>query len=318
MKIGLNTDGFGALTLEACLDRVAELGLDAVEFALGGWSTGPHVKVDDMLTNAAARDRLSGMLRDRRLHISALNCSGNPLHPGSSGAADAALTLKTIELARVLGVTRIVMMSGLPAGPGDQHPNWITSSWPPETVQILDWQWRERILPYWRDLAQVADRSGVRVCIEQHGRQAVYNNESFFRLREAIGPTVGVNFDPSHLMWMGGDPVSAIEKLGGDCIYHVHGKDTRIEPQARIDGLLDLKPPQPVRGRSWNYVSLGHGNPVRAWLDIVRALGAVGYDGVISIENEDYLVDADTAISTSASVLKFCLKELEAERGVRV
>jgi len=308
MKIGLNMDGFGALSLEASLDRVASLGLGTVEFGLGGWSSAPHVNAAALHASKAERDRLAGAVRDRGLAISALNCSGNPLHPGDIGPRDVALAYQSVEIAAAMEVGRVVMMSGLPGGPGDANPNWITSSWPLEAMAILEWQWKERVLPFWTAFAAHCDKHGVRACLEQHGRQWVYNNESFFRLREAIGPTVGVNFDPSHLMWMGGDAVSAIGALGA-CIYHVHGKDTRIEPQARVDGLIDVKPVTPVNGRSWNYVSLGHGHSVREWVEIVRALHAAGYDDTISIENEDYSLDADAAVANSVSVLKFCLEQ---------
>jgi len=145
-------------------------------------------------------------------------------------------------------------------------------------------------------------------CIEGHGRQLVYNVESFFRLFDAVGPTVGVNFDPSHLIWMGGDPVSAINKLG-EHIYHVHGKDTRIEQAARTYGLLDTKHVTPVRGRFWNFVSLGHGTPVRGWLDILQALLEVGYNDVISIENEDYAVPPEEAVAASLATLPFCIQQ---------
>lgn len=311
MRIGLNTDGLGMLSLDKCLDRVSEMGLQTVEFGLGGWSSAPHVDIRLLLGSAQERDRLMGMVKARGLEISALNCSGNPLHPGKIGPEDTELAYRTVELAALLGIDRVVMMSGLPGAPGDSHPNWITSSWPLEAMEILEWQWNERILPFWTKFAPFAEQHGIRICIEQHGRQAVYNNESFFRLRSAVGPTVGVNFDPSHLIWMGGDPVSAIRTLGSECIYHVHGKDTRIEPMAKVNGLLDTKHVVPFEGRSWNFVPLGHGNSARAWLEIVKTLRDVGYDGVISIENEDYLLDADTAISTSANVLKFCMSVLE-------
>jgi sugar phosphate isomerase/epimerase len=310
MEIGLNTDGLAGRSLEEALDFVASIGLTHVEFALGGWSTAPHARIDRLLAEARERERLLAMLRDRGLRISALNCSGNPLHPTEIGRNDAELARKTIDLSKHLGVDRIVMMSGLPAAAGDSHPNWITSSWPPEATQILEWQWQERVIPFWRDFAPVAERNGIRICVEQHGRQVVYNNESFFRLRDAVGPAVGVNFDPSHLIWMGGDPVSAIRRLG-ECIYHVHGKDTHIEAQSKIDGLIDPKPVTPVEGRSWNYVALGHGTPVRGWLEIVNALKGAGYDGVISIENEDHSLSPEAAILASADVLRFCLDSAE-------
>ncbi|WP_439631356.1 sugar phosphate isomerase/epimerase family protein [Shinella sp.] len=311
MKIGLNTDGFGALPLEECLDRVAELGLTNVEFGLGGWSSAPHVDIADLLASAASRDRLQGMLKERNLEISALNCSGNQLHPTGIGANDTKLAYDTLELASLLGVERIVMMSGLPAGgPEDKNPNWITSSWPLEAMEILEWQWSERVLPFWKPFAKAAKQKGRRICVEQHGRQCIYNVESFFRLREAVGPTVGVNFDPSHLIWMGGDPISAIEALGA-CIYHVHGKDSRIELRARVDGLLDPKHVTPVEGRAWNFVSLGHGTAVHGWLDIVKSLRKIGYDDVISIENEDYSMPGHEAIATSATTLRFCIEQSE-------
>ena len=310
MKIGLNTDGFGAWTLERTLDRMAELGMTAVEFALGGWSSAPHVKIDALLSSAAEQDKLLGMCRDRGLTISALNCSGNQLHPDETGPKTAKLAYATVELAQLLGVDRIVTMSGLPAAPGDSYPNWITSNWPPETQKILEWQWAEKITPFWKDFAPVAEKAGVRICIEQIARQAVHNNETFFRLRDIAGKNVGVNFDPSHLIWMGGDAVAAIEELG-ECVFHVHGKDTFIEAKSRSNGLLDPKDTTPVKGRAWNYVSLGHGTSYRGWVEILQALRRVGYDDVISIENEDYSLDPDTAITTSNSVLQFCLKSLD-------
>lgn len=314
MKIGLNTDGFAAWPLERTLDRMAELGMQAVEFALGGWSSAPHVKIDKLLASASERDQLLGMCRDRGLTISALNCSGNQLHSDESGERTAKLSYAAVELARLLKVDRVVMMSGLPPAPGDSFPNWITSNWPPETQRILEWQWSERVTPFWKEFAPVAEKAGVQVCIEQIARQAVHNNETFFRLRDIAGSNVGVNFDPSHLIWMGGNPVSAIEELG-ECVFHVHGKDTYIETKSHANGLLDPKDVKPVSGRSWNYVSLGHGTSYRGWVDILRALKGIGYDDVISIENEDYSLDPDTAITTSNNVLRFCLDSLDAGRA---
>jgi sugar phosphate isomerase/epimerase len=288
---------------------IAELGLQAVEFGTGGWSAAPHLKLEELLGGQAARDRLRSLVRDHGLSISALNCSGNPLHPGEAGGRDRETTLRTLELASLLGVERVVLMSGLPAAPGDQYPNWITSSWPPEAEEILEWQWKERLIPYWRQLEPVAAAKGLKLCLEQHGRQCVYNTETFFRLREAIGPAIGVNFDPSHLLWMGGDPLQAIQALGA-CIFHVHGKDTRIEPAAAVNGLLDAKPAALVGRRSWNFASVGRGRSRESWQRIVAALKQAGYDEVISIENEDHQLPADEAIRASAEVLRSAIAGL--------
>ncbi|ODT77382.1 MAG: hypothetical protein ABS76_26710 [Pelagibacterium sp. SCN 64-44] len=318
MKIGLNTDSLGALDLAATLDFAAELNLDCVEFGLGGWSSAPHVTVDRLLAEPSERVRLQGMLRERNLTISALNASGNPLHPGSIGPADSKLARDAIELAGLLGVKRVIMMSGLPGGgPDEKTPNWITSSWPLEAMEMLEWQWSERVIPFWKDLAPMAEAAGVRLCVENHGRQCVYNPDSYFRLREAVGPTLGMNFDPSHLIWMGGDPVSAIRTLGSEHIYHFHGKDTRVEPSARVNGTLDTRHVVPVPVRSWNFVPLGHGQSRRAWLDIVQALREIGYDDVISIENEDYTLETKVAIAESVDVLRFSIAESERRQNLR-
>ncbi len=316
MKIGLNTDSLAALGLEDMLDFGAGLGIDSVEFGLGGWSSAPHVSVGALLADAAARDRLTGLLRDRGLSISALNASGNPLHPSAIGPNDAKLAHDAIALAKLLGVGRVIMMSGLPGGgPEEKTPNWITSSWPLEAMEMLEWQWTERVIPFWTGIAAIAERAGVRLCVENHGRQCVYNPDSYFRLRAATGPAVGMNFDPSHLIWMGGDPVSAIRALGAEHIYHVHGKDTRIEPEARVNGTLDTRHVVPVQGRTWNFVPLGHGLSRRGWLEVIGALRDAGYDDVISIENEDYTLEKQAAIAESVDTLRFGIAESARRRA---
>ncbi len=305
MHIGLVTDSLAELPLAALIETAASLGIRALEFGCGNWSSAPHLDLDALLADAKARDALRGALAEHRLAISALNCSGNPLHPGATGERNRGVTSKTIRLAGLLGVERVVMMSGCPGGPGDANANWVTTAWPPEAARVLAWQWDEAVLPYWRGLVREAEAAGVtRLCIELHGQQNVYNVASFRRLRAAVGPVVGVNFDPSHLFWMGADPLAAIRALG-PAISHVHAKDTQIDAgNAAPNGLIDVTPMATVEERAWRYVTLGDGHGVPWWQRFCRELREAGYDDVLSIEHEDVSLAPIEGVRRSVALLR--------------
>jgi sugar phosphate isomerase/epimerase len=305
MKIGMITDSLGGLSFDEMLKASAELGLETLEFACGNWSSAPHVDLDEMLESEIARKNFLAKVKDHGLTISALNCSGNPLHPGNKGKLHHEITLKTFQLAKLLKVDRIVMMSGLPGGPGDANPNWIVTEWPPECRTILKYQWDECVIPYWRGLVDAAKANGIaRICLELHGAQAVYNPRTLTRLRNAVGETVGANYDPSHPLWMGADPLAAIRALG-DAIYYVHAKDTRIEPiPSAVDGVLETAPSDQVSARGWNYVTLGFGHGEQWWREFCATLRMVGYDDVLSIEHEDSLIDPREGVRKSVALLR--------------
>jgi sugar phosphate isomerase/epimerase len=306
VKIGLNTDSVAALSLVETLDLAAELDLDYVELATGNWSSAPHLDLDRMLSDRAARDGLRSMLADRDLRLSALTCSGNPLHPGKQGEQHRAVTDKTIELAGLLDVHRVVIMSGLPGAPGDSTPNWVVVGWPPEATELLEWQWTEKVIPYWTDLVARTRKVGdIKFCLELHPGQVVFNVPTLIRLRETVGDTVGANLDPSHLMWLGADPVACVYALG-EAVHHVHAKDTRIEPaMATRTALETISLFAPNRqDRAWNYVTLGDGHDIEFWGRFCRALNEVGYNDVLSIEHEDTATTPTEGVRTSVQLLR--------------
>ena len=305
MHIGMITDSLADLDFEAMLDVAARLQLEALEFGCGNWSSAPHLNLDELLESTAARRNFRAALDDRGIGISAVNCSGNPLHPGDEGRRHDDVTRRTIRLARLMDVDRVVMMSGCPGAPGDAHPNWITTEWPPEVREIVRWQWDEVLVPYWRDLVGYARNEGVtKLCLELHGHQNVYSVDTLRRLRDAVGDTVGANLDPSHLMWMGADPLAAAHALG-DAVYYVHAKDTRIEHAvADVNGVLDTTPGTEPRARAWNYVTLGHGHDEGWWRGFLAALHKAGYDGVLSIEHEDAAQSPVSGVEESVALLK--------------
>jgi sugar phosphate isomerase/epimerase len=147
MRIGMVTDSLGHLSLDEVLRTTAELGIEMLEFPCGNWSSAPHLELDAMLDSAATRNEFMAKLHSHGLLLSALNCSGNPLHPGELGRQHQVVTSKTIRLAGMLGVDRVVLMSGCPGGPGDANANWVTTAWPPEAARVLAWQWEEVVVP---------------------------------------------------------------------------------------------------------------------------------------------------------------------------
>ena len=295
MKLGVFTVVFGHLPLEEALDRVVGLGLDAVEIGTGNYPGAAHLATD-----------LADQVAARGLEISALSCHGNPLHPDEAFATQSHETWRrTAQLAAELGVETVVCFSGCPGdGPNASQPNWVTCAWPPEYLEVLEWQWENRAIPYWIDEARFARETGVRVAIEPHPGFLVYNPETAVRLRETCGPEIGVNFDPSHFVWQGIDPLLAVRELG-DAIFHVHAKDVYVDPHNRArNGVLDTKHYSRFGERSWSFRSVGYGQGEKFWRDFVSALRIAGYDGVLSIEHEDGLASIEEGLSRAVEVLR--------------
>ncbi len=305
MKIGMVTDSLGHLSFEAMLDSAAELDIRGLEFNAANWTSAPHLDLKQLVRSAPARKAFVDAIVSRGLELIALNANGNQLHP-TDGARQSADLHDTIRLAGALGVDSVVLMSGLPEGAdGDTMPNWVVSSWPPETQTMLKYQWEERLLPYWAKLAAFAKEQGVtKLAVEMHGNQLVYNVPTLLRLRAETGNIVGANFDPSHLMWMGADPLAAIDALGS-AIYNIHAKDAFInKPVAALTSRLENGSLMDIPARAWSYITLGYGNGESWWRDFCYRLRMNGYDGWLSIEHEDVMLGREEGVRRSVELLK--------------
>jgi len=313
MKLSFCTDSLGHLPFEAMLDRLGEQGVFGVEMTTGGWSSAPHLDTVALLQDAGKRRRLMAALESRGMKIAALNVSGNPLEPGVLGEKHRHETDNTLALAAGLGVKKIVMMSGLPpAAPGDSIPNWITYtvSWPPTLKNCLDYQWNEVAIPYWQKLVDKAQEFGIeKFALENFSSMLVWNPDTLFRLRDAVGPMVGLNLDPSHLIWMGADPIAVARRLG-DAIHHVHGKDVRLERGiVAVNGLLETRPMEQVAQRAWNYVAVGCGQDLQWWKEFFSVVRMMGYNDWVSLEMEDLTMSVDAGINTSVEALQRCISQ---------
>jgi sugar phosphate isomerase/epimerase len=305
VRLGVFTPLYYDRSLEEALDLLAGLGVEAVEIGTGNWPGDKHCDVDALLGDPAKTRAYREAIESRGMVISALSQHGNPVHPDTDRAAhDHGVWEKTLRLAEALEVGVVNAFSGCPGdGPDATGPNWVTCTWPDEFAEILEWQWSERVIPYWQDQLEPLRAHGVKAAIELHPGFCVYNPASMLRLRTATGPEIGANFDPSHLFWQGIDPVAAIKALG-PAIHHVHAKDTFIDAQnVAVDGVLDTKGYRRLRERSWYFRTIGFGQGERAWRDIISALRLVGYDWVVSIEHEDRLLSNDEGLVKAVQLL---------------
>ena len=306
MKLALCTDVLGDLSFTEMLDKVKELGIEAVEMTAGGWGGCCHVPTQELLEDDDKLAAYKAEIEKRGMEIAALNCSGNPLSPAKMGELHTKSIYDTAVLAGRLGVEKLVMMSGLPAGaPGDKT-NWITStvSWPDYMEETVRYQWEDVAIPWWKKFVEHCKEQGVKqIAIEEFPCQLVYNPETLLKLRDAVDPMIGMNMDPSHLIAMGADPIAAVRALEG-CIYHVHGKDARIERGlCDVNGLAEYKPVTDTKNRTWNYVAVGCGQDLQWWKEFFSVCHMMGYDGHVSLEMEDLTMSVEAGLSTSIDAL---------------
>lgn len=306
MKLGLFTPVFAKLSLDELLSELKRYPeITAVEIGCGGWPGKSHIDPAGLLESAAAVKDYRSKLTDAGLTISALSCHGNPVHPdGAIAKRDDDVFRQTVRLAEQLEVPVVVTFSGCPgASKEDRTPNWITAAWPPEYAQGLEWQWNERLIPYWQEAEKLAAASGVKIALEAHPGFCVYNPETLLKLRAATGTSLGINLDPSHLWWQQIDIPAAIAELG-DAIFHFHAKDVALNPVVvKLNGVLDAKNYTRMRERSWLFRSVGWGHSELAWKQIASALRLAGYDYVMSIEHEDALMSTHEGLASAVATL---------------
>ncbi|WP_347862110.1 sugar phosphate isomerase/epimerase [Salimicrobium sp. PL1-032A] len=313
MKLGVFTVLFSDLSFEEMLDKAKESGLKAVEIGTGGYPGNAHCNVDELLGSEEKRQTYLDAVEKRGLEISAFSCHGNPISPDEEFAeASHASFVKTVKLAGLMGVPVVNTFSGTPAGAeGDTMPNWPVTPWPEEYSQILEWQWEEKLIPYWKEQAALAEEHGVDIGLELHAGFLVHTPYTMLKLREATSPRIGANLDPSHLWWQGIDPVAAIKILGReDAIHHFHAKDTYIDQEnVNMYGLTDMQPYGEVRTRGWSFRSVGYGHSVQEWSNIISALRTFGYDHAVSIEHEDPIMSIEEGFERAVHNLRNVLIE---------
>ncbi len=307
MKLSVVSGVLGGMSLDESLKYLSSIGVPQFELGVGGYPGTAHADAKILSKDKAKRDELMATFKKYNMEISALSVHGNCVHPNKEIAASFEADFEAAcVLAGQIGVKRIVTFSGCPGSdPKAQQPNWVTCPWPNEYLEILDYQWNEVLIPYWKKAVEFAKKNGVeKIALEMHPGFCVYNPETCLKLRNAVGPMIGANLDPSHLLWQGMDIVDVISELG-DAIYYFHAKDTLLnESNVRRNGVLDTKGYGDVAHRAWVFRTMGYGHDDITWKKIISALKVAGYDDSISIEHEDSLMSPKEGLEKAVNFLK--------------
>lgn len=325
MKLGVYNAILHDRPLEDAIKVIADLGLNGIEINSGGFLPPVHIpEIDEIITDPAAAKVYLARFDGTGVEIAGLNCNGNPLHPNPViGEKHAEDVRRSIRAAAALGQKRVVTMSGLPGGePGTLHPNWIVNAWNSAALDVLDYQW-EIAARFWSEIDQLAGDHGVKVALELHPQNLVFNARDIRKLVELTGATnIGVEMDASHLFWQQADPIAVVRELG-PLILHAAAKDVRINVEnARLNGVLDngfrrLFPEEPrvnlggdewvnewPKDSSWDFVALGKGHDVAYWTEFIRALHDVDPDMCLNIEHEDTELGRIEGLQVATDVLK--------------
>ena len=265
MKLGVLTVALGDMSLDAACKFLSEQGVQMVEIGCGGFPGTAHCNAAELLADENKQKEFLDTIHKYGLEISALSAHGNAVHPDKAIAKkfDEDLT-NAILLAEKLGVPVVNTFSGCPGGsPEDKTPNWVTCPWPDDFSEILEYQWNDVLIPYWKEKVAFAKAHNVhKIALELHPGFCVYNTRSLLKLREAVGPEIGANLDPSHLIWQGMDLIAVIRELGkANAIFHFHAKDTKVDAiNTAVNGVLDTQHYSEELTRSWIFRSVGYGH----------------------------------------------------------
>lgn len=307
MQLSVMSPVLSQMNLDEALGYLHSLGVDSLELGAGGYPGKAHMDAEDYLAHPEKIEALKALLEKHEMKLSAIACHGNPVHPNKEVAEKFHREfVAAMKVAVALGVDTIIGFSGCPGDcDNSENPNWVTCAWPPEYLDILDYQWNKVLIPYWKETAKLAAEIGIKkIAFEMHPGFCVYNPATLLKLRAAVGDIIGANVDPSHLFWQGMDPCEAIKTLKG-AIYHFHAKDTKIDDaNTAKNGVLDTGSYGDVLGRSWIFRTVGYGHGKDVWNNIISTLKAVGYDGAISIEHEDALMSPKEGLEKAISLLK--------------
>ena len=290
--ITITTGQFGDMSLEELCKLTSQIGYDGLEIACHS-----HLDVHRVLADDAYVAAFQDTLARYNLKCWALGahligqCVGDNWDPRLDNFAPNALAGKPEEIrawaieemkvmahaAKNLGVDVVTFFMGSPI-----WKFWYSF---PQTSEEMVEAGYQKVKELWTPIFDEYDKCGVKLALEVHPTEIAYDYWSTRKLLETFEyrPTLGINFDPSHLIWQGLDPAMFLFDFA-DRVYHVHIKDAKLNLNGR-NGILGSHITFGDQRRGWNFVSPGHGDV--DFDNIIRVLNQIGYDGPLSIEWED-------------------------------
>lgn len=313
--VTLFTGQWADLPLATLAAKAADFGFDGLELAC--W--GDHFDVQSALKDRSYCARRHALLAERGLKCWAISnhlvgqavCDPIddrhrailPKHVWGDGKPDgvrkraAKEMADTVKAAEKLGVGVVNGFTGSPIW----HKLYF---FPPTSAKEIDAGYAE-FARSWLPILDVCEKSGVKFALEVHPTEIAYDIVTAERALGAVGhhPAFCFNFDPSHLLWQGVDPVEFIERFA-DRIAHVHMKDVTVRaPGARADSsIIGSHLPFGDPRRAWDFRSVGRGDV--DFDAIIRALNRAGYAGPLSIEWEDPGMERDRGAEESCEYVR--------------
>ncbi|MDR1785226.1 MAG: sugar phosphate isomerase/epimerase [Spirochaetaceae bacterium] len=287
------TGQWADLPFEVMCGKIKSFGYDGVEIAC--W--GDHMDVKKGATDPAYIEGRKAILAKHGLKCWALGahlpgqCVGDLWDPRLDGFAPSEYAGKpdkirewgiqemkyAAQAAKNMGVKVVTGFMGSPV-----WKYWY--SFPQTTEDMINNAFKE-IVKLWTPILDEFDKCGVKFALEVHPTEIAFDYYTAQRLLKEFNnrPTLGFNFDPSHLIWQGVTPHIFLRDFASR-IYHVHMKDAAVTLDGKA-GILGSHIAFGDTRRGWNFRSLGHGDV--DFENIIRELNAMDYQGPLSVEWED-------------------------------
>lgn len=203
--------------------------------------------------------------------------------------------INTAEAAKRLGVDTVCGFTG--------SPIWhLLYSFPPVTPDMIEEGYAD-FSKRWIPILDKYHELGINFALEAHPTEIAFDIPSAHRTLKSLNnhPNFGFNFDPSHFGYQGVDYVKFIYEFS-DRIFHVHMKDVGWSSVPTDAGVFGGHTEFGVKGRFWDFRSLGHGN-IR-FEEIIRALNRINYKGPLSVEWEDSGMDREFGAKEACEFVK--------------